>query len=181
MQRLIQRPISTRRNVFYIAERLSQEDSDKHFELFTYVPDGFYKNSMELSASSEASSRSADREFPRPSIALNGSLPCSAAVMYGIRTFTQSLQLNGDLTLSNMFTLSAVKQSDDSAVAPYRQPRYKYRRAYGSILTFTQSLQLNSATIRLWHRIDRRAYGSTGALDASFGKEIITRMCRLRW
>jgi hypothetical protein len=69
MQRLIQGPISTRRNVFYIPERLSQEDSDKHFELFTYDTlydrDGFYKNIMDLSATSEASSRSAG-----PSIAL---------------------------------------------------------------------------------------------------------------
>jgi hypothetical protein len=83
MQRLIQGPISARRNVFYIPERLSQED----FELFTYVRDGFYKNTMELSASSEASSRSAGR-----SIALKGSLPCSPTVMYGIVTLTQSLQ-----------------------------------------------------------------------------------------
>jgi hypothetical protein len=115
MQRLLQGPISTRRNVFYIPERLSQEDSDKHFELFTYdtlyVRHGFYKNTMELSASSEASSRSAGQEFPLPSIALKGSLPCSPAVMYGIPTLTQSLQLNGDLTLSNMYTLQLKQRS----------------------------------------------------------------------
>jgi hypothetical protein len=67
MQRLIQGPISTRRNVFYIPERLSQEGWDKHFELFTYdnlyVRDGFYKNTMEVIASSEASSRSAGQEY----------------------------------------------------------------------------------------------------------------------
>jgi hypothetical protein len=34
MHHLIQGPISTRRNVFCILERLSQED--KHFGLFTY-------------------------------------------------------------------------------------------------------------------------------------------------